>query len=232
MYKRVLLKLSGEAFSGEGGKGFSEKMLTYLVKEIKKIHNLNIKLGIVIGAGNIFRGKELKDFRIQMADQLGMLGTVMNSLYLKNVFEKNGIKSIVVSPIVNLPSVIPLKYDFIEQYFEAGYIVLFGGGTSNPLFTTDTAAALRAIEMSADILVKATKVDGIYDKDPKLFEDAKKYDNITYEQAIKEQIKVMDTEAFSICEKNNLSISIINFFKEGNLLKAVEGENIGTKVSH
>jgi len=126
----------------------------------------------------------------------------------------------------------PLKYDFIEQCFEAGYIVLFAGGTSNPLFTTDTASALRAIEMNADILVKATKVDGIYDKDPKLFEDAKKYDNITYEQAIKEQIKVMDTEAFSICEKNNLSILIINFFEEGNLLKAVRGENIGTKVNH
>ncbi len=226
MYKRVLLKLSGETLSGEGGKGFSEKMFTYLVSEIKKIHSLNIKLGIVIGAGNIFRGKELKNFQIQMADQLGMLGTVINSLYLKNVFEKDGLKSIVVSPIVNLPSVMPLKYDFIEQCFEAGYIVLFGGGTSNPLFTTDTAAALRAIEMNADI-----KVDGIYDKDPKLFENAKKYDNITYEQAIKEQIKVMDTEAFSICEKNNLSILIINFFKEGNLLKAVEGENIGTKVN-
>jgi len=231
MYKRVLLKLSGEALSGEGGKGFSDEMLTYLVNEVKKISNLNIKLGIVTGAGNIFRGKELKEFKIQMADQLGMLGTVINSIYLKNVFEKNGLKSIVVSPIINLPSVMPLKYDFIEKFFDEGYIVFFAGGTSNPLFTTDTAAALRAIEMNADILVKATKVDGIYDKDPKLFEDAKKYDNITYEQAIKDQIKVMDTEAFSICEKNHLSIMIINFFREGNLLKAINGESIGTKVN-
>lgn len=230
MYNRVLLKLSGEALGGEGNKGFSEENMQYLVDEIKKISSKGIKLGLVVGAGNIIRGKDLKNFKIQIADQVGMLGTVINSIYIKNYLESSGLKSVVLSNIVQLPSVMPIKYDDIEQYFENGYIVIFAGGTSNPLFTTDTAAALRAVEMEADVIIKATKVDGVYNKDPKEFKEAKKYDIITYEQAISQKIKIMDTEAFSICEKNNLQVIIINFFQSGNLLKAVQGEQVGTKV--
>ncbi|PNR92794.1 UMP kinase [Petrotoga sp. 9PWA.NaAc.5.4] len=230
MYKRVLLKLSGEILSGEGKKGFDEKNSQYFTQEIKKIRDIDINVGIVIGAGNFFRGKELKDFKIQIADQLGMLGTVINSIFLKNVLEKNGLKSVVFSKIVDLPSVMPLRYDLVEDYISSGHIVIFAGGTSNPLFTTDTAAALRAIEMDAEVLIKATKVDGIYNKDPKIFSDVVKYDRITYEQAISEQLKVMDTESFSICERNNLPIIILNFFEEDSLLKAVKGEKVGTLV--
>lgn len=230
MYKRVLLKLSGEILSGEGKKGFDEKNSQYFTQEIKKIRDIDINLGIVIGAGNFFRGKELKDFKIQIADQLGMLGTVINSIFLKNVLEKNGLKSVVFSKIVDLPSVMPLRYDLVEDYISSGHIVIFAGGTSNPLFTTDTAAALRAIEMNAEVLIKATKVDGIYNKDPKIFSDVVKYDKITYEQAISEQLKVMDTESFSICERNNLPIIILNFFEKDSLLKAVKGEKVGTLV--
>lgn len=230
MYKKILLKLSGEALSGEGKKGFDANFSSYLVSEIKKVYDLNVKIGIVIGAGNVFRGKELEGFKITMADQLGMLGTVMNSIYLKHVLEKNGFKSIVFSNIVNLPSVMPFKYDLIDFYFEQGYIVIFAGGTSNPLFTTDTAAALRAVEMDADVLIKATKVNGIYNKDPKEFPDSYKIDKISFNDAITQEIKVMDTEAFSICQRNKLPIIIINFFDKGSLLKAVQGEEIGTLV--
>jgi len=230
MYERILLKLGGEALSGEGKKGFDVNFLNYLVNELKKVADLKVKIGIVIGAGNVFRGKELEDFKVKMADQLGMLGTVMNSIYLKHVLEKNGLNSVVFSNIVDLPSVIPLKYDLIDFYLEQDYIVIFSGGTSNPLFTTDTAAALRGVEMDADVLIKATKVNGIYNKDPKIYTDSYKLDKITFNDAISQQLKIMDTEAFSICQRNKLPIIIINFFDKGSLLKAVKGEEIGTLV--
>ncbi|HOB16317.1 MAG TPA: UMP kinase [Defluviitoga sp.] len=230
MYERILLKLGGEALSGEGKKGFDVNFSNYLVNELKKVADLKVKIGIVIGAGNVFRGKELEDFKVKMADQLGMLGTVMNSIYLKHVLEKNGLNSVVFSNIVDLPSVIPLKYDLIDFYLEQDYIVIFSGGTSNPLFTTDTAAALRGVEMDADVLIKATKVNGIYNKDPKIYTDSYKLDKITFNDAISQQLKIMDTEAFSICQRNKLPIIIINFFDKGSLLKAVKGEEIGTLV--
>jgi len=232
MYKKILLKLSGEALSGEGKKGFDTNFSNYLVSELKKVYDLNVKIGIVIGAGNVFRGKELEleGFKTKMADQLGMLGTVMNSIYLKHFLDKNGFKSIVFSNTVNLPSVMPFKHDLVDFYFEQEYIVIFAGGTSNPLFTTDTAAALRAVEMDAEILIKATKVNGIYNKDPKEFPDSYKIDKISFSDAISQDIKVMDTEAFSICQRNKLPIIIINFFDKGSLLKAVKGEEIGTLV--
>jgi len=230
MYERILLKLGGEALSGEGKKGFDVNFSNYLVNELKKVADLKVKIGIVIGAGNVFRGKELEDFKVKMADQLGMLGTVMNSIYLKHVLEKNGLNSVVFSNIVDLPSVIPLKYDLIDFYLEQDYIVIFSGGTSNPLFTTDTAAALRGVEMDADVLIKATKVNGIYNKDPKIYTDSYKLDKITFNDAISQQLKIMDTEAFSICQRDKLPIIIINFFDKGSLLKAVKGEEIGTLV--
>ncbi|AEX86230.1 uridylate kinase [Marinitoga sp. 1135] len=230
MYKRILLKLSGEVLSGEDKKGFDEKALEYLSNEIKKVVQHGIKLGMVIGAGNLFRGRELQDVTNSIGDHIGMLGTVINALYLKDYFEKKGIKTVVVSQIVNLPSVRIIHYDDIELYFNAGYVVIFAGGTSNPFFTTDTAAALRAVEMKADVLIKATKVDGIYDRDPKKFKDAKKYSRITYDDAINLGLKIMDTEAFSICKRYHMPIIVLNFFKEGNLLEALSNNRVGTFV--
>ncbi|HOO74056.1 MAG TPA: UMP kinase [Tepiditoga sp.] len=230
MYRKVLLKLSGEVLSGEGNKGFNEKSIEYLTSEIKKVSVHGLNIGMVIGAGNIFRGKELTNVTNSIADHIGMLGTVSNALYLKDYFEKNGIKTVVVSQIVNLPSVRSIHYDDIDLYFNSGYVVIFAGGTSNPFFTTDTAAAIRAVEMQADAIIKATKVNGIFDKDPKEFTDAVKYDTITYDDAIAKNIKVMDTEAFAICQRYNMPISVIDFFKENNLLKAIMEEKVGTKV--
>ena len=230
MYRNVLLKLSGEVLSGEGSKGFNLDALKYMAEEIKKISQHGLNIGMVIGAGNIFRGKELPGMTNSIADHIGMMGTVMNALFIKDYFEKVGIKTVVVSQIVNLPSVRSIHYDDIDLYFNSGYVVIFAGGTSNPFFTTDTAAALRSVEMKADILVKATKVDGIYDKDPKRFTDAVKYDTITYEEAISKNIKVMDTEAFAICQRYNMPIVVLDFFKKDNLLNAVMQNKVGTKV--
>ena len=230
MYKRVLLKLSGEVLSGEAQKGFSDEHVDYLIEEIKNVAERGIKLGIVIGAGNLFRGRDFDGLRPTIADQIGMLGTVINALYLKDRLESANIKTVVVSQIVSIPSVKMINYDDIDLYFEAGYVVVFAGGTSNPFFTTYTGAALRAVEMKAELLIKGTKVSGIYDKDPKVHKDAKKYDTITYDQAIEENLKIMDTEAFSICKRYDMKILVTDFFERGNLLRAINGENVGTLV--
>ncbi len=230
MYKRVLLKLSGEVLSGEAQKGFSDEHVDYLIEEIKNVAECGIKLGIVIGAGNLFRGRDFDGLRPTIADQIGMLGTVINALYLKDRLESANIKTVVVSQIVSIPSVKMINYDDIDLYFEAGYVVVFAGGTSNPFFTTDTGAALRAVEMKAELLIKGTKVSGIYDKDPKVHNDAKKYDTITYDQAIEGNLKIMDTEAFSICKRYDMKILVTDFFERGNLLRAINGENVGTLV--
>jgi len=215
MYKRVLLKLSGEVLSGEAQKGFSDEHVDYLIEEIKNVAERGIKLGIVIGAGNLFRGRDFDGLRPTIADQIGMLGTVINALYLKDRLESANIKTVVVSQIVSIPSVKMINYDDIDLYFEAGYVVVFAGGTSNPFFTTDTGAALRAVEMKAELLIKGTKVSGIYDKDPKVHNDAKKYDTITYDQAIEENLKIMDTEAFSICKRYDMKILVTDFSNVG-----------------
>ncbi|MFN6991136.1 MAG: UMP kinase [Fervidobacterium sp.] len=230
MYKRILLKLSGEVLSGETKKGFTEEHVQHLIKEIKQISEYGTKLGIVIGAGNLFRGRDFDSITPTISDQIGMLGTVINALYLKARFEEAGIRTVIVSQIVTLPSVKFINYDDIDLYFDAGYVVIFAGGTSNPFFTTDTGAALRAVEMKADLLIKGTKVSGIYDKDPKLFNDAKKFSVITYDEAIEKDLKIMDTEAFSICKRYKMKILVMNFFEDGNLQRAIKGENVGTLV--
>lgn len=230
MYRRVLLKLSGEVLSGESQKGFNDEHVEYLINEIKEISDYGTKLGIVIGAGNLFRGRDFEGLRPTISDQIGMLGTVINALYLKDRFEHAGIRTVIVSQIVTLPSVKLINYDDIDLYFDAGYVVIFAGGTSNPFFTTDTGAALRAVEMKAELLIKGTKVSGIYDKDPKVYNDAKKFNVITYDEAIEKNLKIMDTEAFSICKRYNMKILVMNFFENGNLKKAIRGENVGTLV--
>ncbi|QTA38259.1 UMP kinase [Thermosipho ferrireducens] len=230
MYKRVLLKLSGEVLSGEGEKGFNYERVKYLIEELKSILEYGTNVGIVIGAGNLFRGREMEELSPTIADQIGMLGTVINALYLKDIFEKENVKTVVVSQVSTLPSIRPIHYDDINLYFDAGYVVIFAGGTSNPFFTTDTAAALRAVEMKAEILIKGTKVSGIYDKDPKIYNDAVLYEKLTYDEAIDKNLKIMDTEAFSICRRYSMKILVMNFFKKRNLLYAIRGENVGTLV--
>ncbi|HOJ89361.1 MAG TPA: UMP kinase [Pseudothermotoga sp.] len=230
MYKKVLIKLSGEVMCGEGSRGFYQKDIEYLVKQISQVVDYGTNVGIVIGAGNIFRGEELSEVPHSLADQIGMLGTVINALYLKGALEKHNVKCVVVSQISSLPSIRPIHYDDINLYFDAGYVVVFAGGTSNPFFTTDTAAALRAVEMGASVLIKATKVDGVYDSDPKKNKAARKFEKISYQQAIKLGLKVMDMEAFSICGRYKLPIIVLNFFEDGALLKAVRGEDIGSII--
>lgn len=228
--RRILLKLSGEALSGEGERGFAQDKIHFLIQEIKEIVSQGICLGLVSGAGNIFRGREMSELSYPVADQIGMLGTVINALYLKDRFEQQGVRTVVVSQIASLPSIRPIHYDDINLYFDARYVVVFAGGTSNPFFTTDTAAALRAVEMKADLLVKATKVDGIYDKDPNQHADAVRIPELTYTDAIDKKLKIMDTEAFSICQRYHMPIQVIEFFKKGNLLKAIQGQEVGSRV--
>jgi len=230
MYNRILLKLSGEALSGEGKKGFSKDKLEHLLSEIKLVIEKNIKMGLVVGAGNLFRGVELEELSRKIADEIGMLGTVINALYLKDEFEKSDIKTIVMSPIANLPAIKSIDYDDIEKYLSEGFLIIFAGGTSNPFFTTDTAAALRAVEMKAQLIIKATKVDGVYDKDPKEFSDAKKFQKITFDQALNLGLKILDPEAFSICKRFGIPIKVINFFEKGTLLKSLFDDKIGSIV--
>jgi len=227
---RVLVKLSGEAFSGEGGRGFDPERVNYIVNEIKSAIEEGFKIGIVVGAGNLFRGVELKNLTMARADQIGLLGTVMNSVYLKDIFERSGLKARIYSQIVNLPDVERVNYDSIESALRENSILIFAGGTSNPFFTTDTAAVLRAQEMRAKLVVKATKVDGVYDKDPKKFPDAKKIPHLTFSEAMKMGLKVMDAEAFALCKKLGITVKVINFFEPGTLLKALKGEDVGSTV--
>ena len=232
MYSRVLLKLSGEAFSGEGKKGLDPLMGDYIVKEIDKVVKRGVKLGIVVGAGNLFRGEELSYVGSIYADQIGMMGTIINSLYLCSALKKKGIESVVMSHVTNLPSVERLTYRTIEEAFFKNQVVIFGGGTSNPLFTTDTAAALRAAEMNAEVLIKATKVDGVYSKDPKKFSDVEKFSRLTFDDAIKLELNIMDTSAFALCKARSIPIIVMDFFKSDNFLRTVMEEKIGTLLTN
>ena len=232
-YKRILLKISGEALSGGKGYGIHNSILTHLSNEIKNIHELGIEIAIVVGGGNIFRGIEGTNLGVDRAtgDYMGMLATIINSLALQNALEKNGLDTRVQTAIEMRQIAEPYIRRRAIRHLEKGRIVIFGGGTGNPFFTTDTAAALRAIEIEADILLKATNVDGIYNKDPNKFSDAKKFDRLTFSEAYEKNLKIMDLTAFSLCKDNNLPIIVFNLFKEENLKKVINGEPIGTIVN-
>ncbi len=232
MYKRVLLKLSGEVFSGEGKKGLDSNRGNWIVEEISSVVEKGVKLGVVVGAGNLFRGEELSYVGPIYADQIGMMGTVINSLYLCSALKKRGIDAVVASHITNLPSIERLTYDLIESSLSNGKVIIFAGGTSNPLFTTDTAAALRAAEMGANVLIKGTKVDGVYSKDPKKFSNAEKFNHLSFDEAIKLELSIMDTSAFALCKAHSISVIVMNFFQSGNFLRAVMGEKIGTLLTN
>ena len=231
-YKKILLKLSGEALMGEQEFGISSDVITSYAKQIKEIFDLGVEVSIVIGGGNIFRGISGAAQGVDRVtgDHMGMLATVINSLALQNSIEKLGVPTRVQTAI-EMPKVAePFIKRRAQRHLEKGRVVIFGAGTGNPYFTTDTAAALRAIEMETDVVIKATKVDGIYDKDPVKYPDAKKYQTVTYNEVLAKDLKVMDATAISLCRENKLPIIVFNSLDEGNLKKVVMGEHIGTTV--
>ena len=231
-YKKILLKLSGEALMGEQEFGISSDVITSYAKQIKEIADLGVEVSIVIGGGNIFRGISGAAQGVDRVtgDHMGMLATVINSLALQNSIEKLGVPTRVQTAI-EMPKVAePFIKRRAQRHLEKGRVVIFGAGTGNPYFTTDTAAALRAIEMETNVVIKATKVDGIYDKDPVKYPDAKKYQTVTYNEVLAKDLKVMDATAISLCRENKLPIIVFNSLVEGNLKKVVMGEHIGTTV--
>ena len=230
-YKRILLKLSGEALMGDDAYGINRATITNIVEQIKEIVDLGVEVGIVIGGGNIFRGvaPAAEGMDRATADYMGMLATVMNALALQDAMRHIGVEARVQSA---------LSIEFVESYvrakalraLEKGRVVIFGAGTGNPFFTTDTAAALRGAEIDAEIVLKATKVDGIYTADPKKDLTATMYETVTFDEAIRKDLKVMDATAFTLCRDQKLPIAVFNIFKAGALKRVVMGENEGTRV--
>lgn len=231
-YKRVLLKLSGEALMGDQEFGISSDVINSYAKQIKEIVDLGVEVSIVIGGGNIFRGISGATQGVDRVtgDHMGMLATVINSLALQNAIEKLGVPTRVQTAI-EMPKIAePFIKRKAQRHLEKGRVVIFGAGTGNPYFTTDTAAALRAIEMNTEAVLKATKVDGIYDKDPVKYADAVKYNVVTYTEVLNKDLKVMDATAISLCRENKLPIVVFNSLEEGNIKKVIMGEKIGTVV--
>jgi uridylate kinase len=232
-YKRVLLKISGEALMGEQTYGIDVDVARAVAEELKAVHDVGVEVAVVVGGGNIFRGvsKSAGNMDRSAADYIGMLATVMNAVVLQDALEKLEVQTRVMSAI-DIPQ---LAEPFIRRravrHLEKGRIVIFAAGTGNPYFTTDSAAALRALEIKADIILKATKVDGVYTSDPMLDATATRYDSITYQQVLERQLKVMDASAISLCMDNKLPIIVFNMRRPGNITRVVKGEaGVGTKV--
>lgn len=232
-YKRILLKLSGEALMGDRQYGIDPKRLDDYAKEIKSIIDEGVEVAIVIGGGNIFRGiaGASKGMDRVQGDHMGMLATVINGLALQSSCEDNGMQTRLQSAIKINEVAEPFIRRKAIRHLEKGRVVIFGGGTGNPYFTTDSAAVLRAIEMEADVILKGTRVDGIYTSDPEQNTDATKFDFISFEEVLKKGLKVMDTTAFTLSQENELPIIVFDMNKPGNLLRIISGENIGTKVN-
>ncbi len=231
-YKRILLKLSGEALAGKQGTGINTTVLKQIAKDIADAHKTGVEIGLVIGGGNIFRGvaASAEGMDRSSSDYMGMLATVINSLAVQDALEKAGVPTRVQSAI----AMAEVAESYIRRralrHLEKGRLVIFGGGTGNPYFTTDTAASLRAMEINAEVIMKATKVDGIYDKDPVKNPDAKKFEKISYIDVLNKGLQVMDSTAISLCMDNKLPILTFDLTIPGNILKAVTGEKIGTVV--
>jgi uridylate kinase len=236
IYKRIVLKLSGEALQGRKSHGIEHSVLVSISHQIKEIRDLNVDVAIVLGGGNIFRGQENTgslglDMDRAVADYMGMLATMINGLALQNVLEDTGVATRVMTAIEIQKIAEPYIRRRAIRHLEKGRVVIFVAGTGNPYFTTDTAAALRAMEIHADVIVKATKVDGVYSADPLKVKNAKKFDRLKYIDVLKKGLKVMDATAVSLCMDNKLPIVVFNLNKEGNIKRVVLGEKIGTVVS-
>ena len=232
-YKRILLKLSGEALMGNKQYGIDPVQLEDYAKEIKSAVDKNVQIAIVIGGGNIFRGlqgaTEGMD-RVQ-GDYMGMLATVINSMALQSAIEKKGIKTKLFSGIAVDPVAELMSGRKAIQQLEEGKVVIISGGTGNPFFTTDTASALRAVEINADVILKGTRVDGVYSADPEKDKNAIKYDKLTFDEAYNKNLKIMDLTAFTLCKENNIPIIVFDMNVKGNLIKVLDGKNIGTIVT-
>ncbi len=232
-YKRILLKLSGEALMGDDAYGINRATITRIVNEVKEVVDLGVQVAVVIGGGNIFRGvaPAAEGMDRATADYMGMLATVMNAMALQDAMKNAGLNARVQSAL-NIEQVAePYIRGKAIRYLEEGRVVIFGAGTGNPFFTTDTAAALRGMEMNADIVIKATKVDGIYTDDPKTNPEAMRYKTITFDEAIIKNLKVMDATALTLCRDQKLPIIVFSIFKQGALKKVIMGEDEGTIVT-
>ena len=232
VFSRVLLKLSGEVLANKYGFGIDLEKVAYLAEQIKPIYKSNINIGLIIGAGNIFRGMEAAAGGMDRVtgDYLGMLATIMNAIALQDSLEKIGCQTRTLSAINITQIAEPYIRRRAIRHMEKGRIVIIAGGTGNPFFTTDSAAALRATELGSDILLKGTKVDGVYNKDPEKYTDAKKYKKLTYNKVIQDNLRVMDMTAITLCKENNIPIKVFNIKSSGDLLDIVMGSKIGTTI--
>lgn len=233
-FKRILLKLSGESLMGQKGFGISTDVLDFFAEEIRKVHSIGVQIGIVIGGGNIYRGLSASSQGIDRAtgDQMGMLATMINSLALQNALEKKGIFTRLMSALKMEEIAEPYIRRRAIRHLEKGRVVIFGAGTGHPYFSTDTAASLRAVEIKADVILKGTRVNGVYDSDPEKNPEAIMFENISYLDILKNNLRVMDLTAVSLCQENNLPMMVFNMDVPDNLLKLVSGENIGTIINN
>jgi len=232
-YKRILLKLSGEALMGDDAYGISTKVLEFVAEEVKRVVEIGVELGLVIGAGNIFRGVAgaSKGMDRTTADNMGMLATVMNSLAMQDALERNGVITRVMSAIPMQSVSEPYIRRRATRHLEKGRVVIFAAGTGNPYFTTDSAGVLRALEIDADIVIKATKVDGVYDRDPKVYPDAVKFDHLSYDTVLQKGLRVMDAAGIALAKEDNLPIMVLDMAVAGNIERAAMGESIGTIIT-
>lgn len=230
-YKRVMLKISGEALSGTNGFGFDFEIVGRIAKEVKTLVDIGVEVGLVVGGGNIWRGRTGEGMDRTTADHMGMLATCINALALQDALEGIGVMTRIQTAIEMKEIAEPFIRRKAVRHLEKGRVVIFGAGSGNPYFSTDTAAALRAAEIEADVILLAKNVDGVYDKDPNKFADAKKYDKLTYMEVIKQGLQVMDTTATTLCMDNNIPILVFGISEAGNIKKVIEGQKIGTIVS-
>ena len=233
-YKRILLKLSGESLMGNGEYGIDPKMLSKYANDISSIVAKNVEVAVVIGGGNIYRGiqSEGAGFDRVQGDHMGMLATIINGMALQSALESINIETRLLTAIRMEQVAEPYIRRKAMRHLQKGRVVIFGGGTGNPYFTTDTAATLRAIEIEADIILKGTRVDGIYTEDPEKFSSAKKFNNITFAEVLERKLNIMDLTAFTLCQENNLPIKVFNMNIEGSLIRICEGEDVGILVNH
>jgi len=229
-FKRVLLKISGEALMGSQSFGINADVLTHVASEIAEVARLGVEIAVVVGGGNIFRGESAKGMDRANADYVGMLATVMNAVSLQGAIERSGVTTRVQSAIPMSQVAEPYIRRRAIRHLEKGRVVIFAAGTGNPFFTTDTAAALRAVEIGAEILLKATKVDGVYDKDPKRHTDARRYLTVTFTDALKQDLGVMDATAFALCRDNEMRMIVFDMTTRGNIQRVVCGEPVGTTI--
>ena len=231
MYRRVMLKLSGEALAGSGGKGYDEAVVRGVARQVKESVDAGVQVGIVTGGGNYWRGRTSEAIARTKADQIGMLATIMNCIYVSEIFRAEGMKTAILSPFACGTMTELFSVDLANQYFEEGYVLFFAGGTGHPYFSTDTGIALRAVEVGADAILLAKSIDGVYTADPKLDPTAKRYDTITMQEMIDKKLAVIDLTASVLCMENHVPLAIFDLNEENSIANAMQGKINGTIVT-